>query len=115
MQCILHAHCLVALSSPQSAIFALFDFSSIDIYGASANIDFHFVSVLKSVGSFVGIFFGSFVLGCAMGLVTALLMKFSKLRDYPLLESAMFVIMSYSTFLFAEFAQLTGTMHARCM
>ena len=36
------------------------------------------------------------------------LMKFSKLREYPLLETSMFVIMSYSSFLFAEFAQLTG-------
>lgn len=71
-------------------------------------MDFQWVSVLRSIGSFIGIFFGSFVLGCAMGLLTALLLKFSKLRDYPLLETAMFVIMSYSTFLFAEFAQLTG-------
>ncbi len=71
-------------------------------------MDFQWPSVIRSIGSFIGIFFGSFVLGCAMGLLTALLLKFSKLRDYPLLETAMFVIMSYSTFLFAEFAQLTG-------
>ena len=36
------------------------------------------------------------------------LMKFSNLRAYPLLETSMFFIMSYSTFLFAEFAGLTG-------
>ena len=74
---------------------------------------FEWTALLKSVGSFVGIFFGSFVLGCVMGLITALLMKFSKLRDYPLLETSMFIIMSYSTFLFAEFAQLTGRYEVR--
>lgn len=36
------------------------------------------------------------------------LMKFSKLRDYPLMETSMFVLMSYSTFILAELAQLTG-------
>lgn len=35
-------------------------------------------------------------------------MKFSKLRDYPLLETSMFVIMSYSSFVLAELAGLTG-------
>lgn len=35
-------------------------------------------------------------------------MKFSKLRDYPLMETSMFVLMSYSTFILAELAQLTG-------
>ena len=38
------------------------------------------------------------------------LMKFSKLRDYPLMETSMFVLMSYSTFILAELAQLTGKM-----
>ena len=35
-------------------------------------------------------------------------MKFSKLRDFPLLETSLFLIMSYATFLLAELAQLTG-------
>ena len=41
-------------------------------------------------------------------------MKFSKLREYPLLETSMFVIMSYSTYLLAEFAQLTGVCVCVC-
>jgi len=80
---------------------------SIDEYGEGEG-GFQWLGLLKSVGSFAGIFFGSFVMGVAMGLVTALLMKFSKLRDHPLLETSMFVIMSYSTFVLAEFCQLTG-------
>ena len=42
--------------------------------------------------------------GCA----TALLTKFTRLADFPLLETALFVLMSYSTFLIAEAAELTG-------
>lgn len=34
--------------------------------------------------------------------------KFTRLRDFPLLESALFVLMSYSSFLIAEVADLTG-------
>ncbi|KAG8226967.1 hypothetical protein J437_LFUL009518 [Ladona fulva] len=36
------------------------------------------------------------------------LTKFTRVRDFPLLESALFVLMSYSTFLIAEAAELTG-------
>lgn len=43
-----------------------------------------------------------------MGCLTALLTKFTYIRDFPLLESALFVLMSYSTFLIAEVADLTG-------
>lgn len=36
------------------------------------------------------------------------LTKFTRVRDFPLLESALFVLMSYSTFLIAEASDLTG-------
>ena len=39
--------------------------------------------------------------------------KFTRLRDFPLLESALFVLMSYSSFLIAEVADLTGEF-AKC-
>lgn len=34
--------------------------------------------------------------------------KFTRVRDFPILESALFVLMSYSTFLIAEVTELTG-------
>lgn len=34
--------------------------------------------------------------------------KYTRVRDFPLLESALFVLMSYSTFLIAEATDLTG-------
>jgi len=44
-----------------------------------------------------------------MGCCTALFTKFTHIRDFPVLETALFVLMSYSTFLIAEAADLTGT------
>uniref|UniRef100_A0A4W6DWB3 Sodium/hydrogen exchanger n=1 Tax=Lates calcarifer TaxID=8187 RepID=A0A4W6DWB3_LATCA len=64
----------------------------------------------KSVGVFLGIFSGSFVMGAATGVVTALIsfFDFTKLHCFPLLETALFFLMSWSTFLLAEACGFTG-------
>uniref|UniRef100_A0AAQ4R8L1 Solute carrier family 9 member A6a n=1 Tax=Gasterosteus aculeatus aculeatus TaxID=481459 RepID=A0AAQ4R8L1_GASAC len=64
---------------------------------------FEVTAVLKSFGMFLGVFSGSFALGVATGVVT-----FTKLRDFPLLETALFFLMSWSTFLLAEACGFTG-------
>ena len=63
---------------------------------------------LRSIGEFIGIFSASFILGAVMGCVTAVLTKFTQIRNFPQLESTLFVLMSYSTFLMAEVTNLTG-------
>ena len=84
--------------------------SSVDEYdvppGESSN--FHGYSVVISFLKFIGIFVGSFVLGIVIGLITALFLKMSKLRDYPLLETSLFMLLSYGAFLIAEAASLSG-------
>uniref|UniRef100_A0A671SLF0 Sodium/hydrogen exchanger n=1 Tax=Sinocyclocheilus anshuiensis TaxID=1608454 RepID=A0A671SLF0_9TELE len=66
----------------------------------------------KSVGIFLGIFSGSFAMGAVTGVVTQALMsnvtKFTKLHCFPLLETALFFLMSWSTFLLAEACGFTG-------
>uniref|UniRef100_A0A1A8QI56 Sodium/hydrogen exchanger n=1 Tax=Nothobranchius rachovii TaxID=451742 RepID=A0A1A8QI56_9TELE len=69
---------------------------------------FEAMAVLKSLGVFVGVFSGSFALGVATGVMTAFVTKFTKLRDFPLLETALFFLMSWSTFLLAEACGFTG-------
>uniref|UniRef100_A0A673MUI9 Sodium/hydrogen exchanger n=1 Tax=Sinocyclocheilus rhinocerous TaxID=307959 RepID=A0A673MUI9_9TELE len=54
----------------------------------------------KSVGIFLGIFSGSFAMGAVTGVVT--------LHCFPLLETALFFLMSWSTFLLAEACGFTG-------
>ncbi|KAL6424299.1 hypothetical protein ACFW04_009842 [Cataglyphis niger] len=69
---------------------------------------FETVAFFQAFGDFVGIFSLSLFIGATMGCITALLTKFTRVRDFPLLESALFVLMSYSTFLIAEATDLTG-------
>ncbi|CAB1337178.1 unnamed protein product [Coregonus sp. 'balchen'] len=61
---------------------------------------FEVMAMLKSFGVFLGVFSGSFALGVATG--------FTKLRDFQLLETALFFLMSWSTFLMAEACGFTG-------
>uniref|UniRef100_A0A671LVN8 Sodium/hydrogen exchanger n=1 Tax=Sinocyclocheilus anshuiensis TaxID=1608454 RepID=A0A671LVN8_9TELE len=70
---------------------------------------FEAMAMLKSFGVFLGVFSGSFALGVATGVVTALIsFTFTKLRELPLLETALFFLMSWSTFLLAEACGFTG-------
>ncbi|XP_018565762.1 sodium/hydrogen exchanger 7 isoform X2 [Anoplophora glabripennis] len=84
---------------------------SIQNYGKryqSGSGGFETKAFFKAVGDFFGIFMLSLIIGATMGCVTALMTKFTRVRDFPLLESALFVLMSYSTFLIAEASELTG-------
>ncbi|KAF2975825.1 hypothetical protein EK904_008882, partial [Melospiza melodia maxima] len=56
---------------------------------------FDVTAMFKSIGIFLGIFSGSFAMGAATGV-------FTKLREFPLLETGLFFLMSWSTFLLAE-------------
>uniref|UniRef100_A0A8C8CLK0 Sodium/hydrogen exchanger n=1 Tax=Oncorhynchus tshawytscha TaxID=74940 RepID=A0A8C8CLK0_ONCTS len=70
--------------------------------GASTHT-FDATAFFKSVGVFLGIFSGSFAMGAITGVVT-----FTKLHCFPLLETALFFLMSWSTFLLAEACGFTG-------
>ncbi|XP_069104244.1 sodium/hydrogen exchanger 6-like isoform X5 [Argopecten irradians] len=81
---------------------------SVETYGQYASTGFSANAFFKSLGSFVGIFAGAFAIGAFIGCLTAVISKFTKIRDFPLLETALFFLMSYSTFQAAEAAGLTG-------
>ncbi|KAK2153060.1 hypothetical protein LSH36_309g02023 [Paralvinella palmiformis] len=65
-------------------------------------------AVLRAVGNFATVLLGSFALGTLLACATALLTKFTAIRDHPLLETSLFLLMSYGAFLAAEAADLTG-------
>ena len=65
-------------------------------------------SIFNAIGVFLVIFFGSFACGCLVGMISSLTMKFTKLGDFPMLETALFVLLSYMTFLLGEATGLSG-------
>ncbi|KAK7083214.1 putative monovalent cation proton antiporter 1 (CPA1) transporter [Halocaridina rubra] len=79
---------------------------SIESYGSDSG-GFETSAFFMAILNFLWTFSMSFLIGSTMGCITAMLTKFTRLKDFPLLESALFVLMSYSTFLMAEAADLT--------
>ncbi|XP_048489438.1 sodium/hydrogen exchanger 6 isoform X5 [Plutella xylostella] len=69
---------------------------------------FEITAFLGAIGDFIGIFSLSLLVGAFIGCLTALMTKFTRVRDWPLLESALFVLTSYAAFLLAEVIELTG-------
>ena len=64
--------------------------------------------LLIAILQFFTIFIGSVALGALVGSVTALMTKFTKIRDLPLLETSLFSLMSYSSYLLAEICGMSG-------
>uniref|UniRef100_A0A803U1M3 Sodium/hydrogen exchanger n=1 Tax=Anolis carolinensis TaxID=28377 RepID=A0A803U1M3_ANOCA len=75
---------------------------------------FDVTAMFKSIGIFLGIFSGSFAMGAATVFLFLFLnfslhvTKFTKLREFQLLETGLFFLMSWSTFLLAEACGFTG-------
>jgi len=72
------------------------------------NCSINFLNVIVSIVNFFYIFGCSFIVGSAMGCLTALLTKFTSIRRHPMLECTLMILMSYSTFLLAEVIGLSG-------
>lgn len=70
--------------------------------------DFDVEAFFSSLGMFIGIFLGSFAIGCAVSFVTALFTKFTKIGQFPVMETSVFFLLSWSAFLLAEAVGFTG-------
>jgi len=65
-------------------------------------------SIFKAILHFFSIFFGSVGLGALLGVITAILTKYTHIREFPILETSLFFVLSYSSYLLAEVAQMSG-------
>jgi sodium/hydrogen exchanger-like protein 6/7 len=72
-------------------------------------------SSLGILGLFWGIwiflrdFFGSLIIGCIVGIATALGLKFTYVRRYPKIESCLIVLIAYATYFFSQAIHMSGT------
>ena len=65
-------------------------------------------ALLMTILRFFTITFGSVALGAFIGAMTALMTKFTHVKDFPLLETSLFFLMSYSSYLLAEICSMSG-------
>jgi sodium/hydrogen exchanger-like protein 6/7 len=80
----------------------------VDTYSSGSATVVDLGAVLSATGNFLFVFFGSLLLGSSIGCVNALITKFTGICDFPLLESSLFILLSYLSFLLAEVVELTG-------
>ena len=64
--------------------------------------------VIYAIMKFFGVFFAAFGFGALVGCINALLTKFTHLREFPLLETSLFILMSFSSYLLAEAFSTSG-------
>lgn len=65
-------------------------------------------ALLLTVLKFFTILLGSVGLGSLVGSLTAMLTKFTHVKDFPLLETTLFFLLSYSSYLIAEICSMSG-------
>lgn len=100
-------HALVFGESIFNDVICIVLASSIDSFSKHYALGF-FVAVYTAFTNFLYIFVCSLVQGSLIGCATALLTKYTKLCDHPILESTLFVLCSYASFLLSEAFELSG-------
>jgi len=68
------------------------------------------IDCLIAVGEFLLVSFGSVFIGISTGLLSALLFKYTNLKEYPSLELTLMYIFSYYPYVLAEGLELSGIM-----
>jgi len=71
------------------------------------------LSLFASIGEFLMVFFGSLVLGVAIGIATSLLLKFTHIRRDPKIESCIVFLIAYASYFFANAVHMSGTSISR--
>ena len=68
-------------------------------------------NILEGFGIFLLVFFGSLVIGVAVGIVTALGLKYTLVRRYPKIESCLVVLVAYASYFFSNGTHMSGELN----
>lgn len=66
------------------------------------------VSLIEGIGIFLAVFFGSLIIGVAVGIGTALALKYTYVRRFPKIESCMIVLIAYASYFFSNGLHMSG-------
>ncbi|KAI8148824.1 Sodium/hydrogen exchanger family-domain-containing protein [Fennellomyces sp. T-0311] len=70
--------------------------------------ELHVVNIFKGIGTFLGVFTASTLIGILFGIIVALMLKYSELFRYPSIETCLIALMAYSSYLFSNSSQMSG-------
>ncbi|KAL8734840.1 MAG: hypothetical protein Q9166_001192 [cf. Caloplaca sp. 2 TL-2023] len=66
------------------------------------------VSLFEAIGLFFLVFIGSLLIGIAVGIATALLLKYTLVRKVPKIESCLIILIAYASYYFANGVFMSG-------
>lgn len=65
--------------------------------------------IFESIGVFLFVFFGSLIIGVAIGVVTSLMLKLTHVRRFPKTESCLIILIAYLSYFFSNAIGMSGT------
>ena len=66
------------------------------------------LSLFEAIGVFLLVFFGSLLIGIAIGIMTTLGLKFTHVRRFPKIESCLVILIAYASYFFANGIHMSG-------
>lgn len=66
------------------------------------------LSLLEGIAIFLGVFFGSLLIGVVIGVVTALGLKHTYVRRFPKIESCLIVLIAYASYFLSNGLHMSG-------
>lgn len=66
------------------------------------------LTVFESIGIFLLVFFGSLIIGVAIGVATSLMLKFTHVRRFPKIESCLVLLIAYLCYFFSNAIHMSG-------
>ncbi|KAI1638864.1 Sodium/hydrogen exchanger family-domain-containing protein [Biscogniauxia mediterranea] len=87
---------------------AIVIFETAQKYKSDAAGSYGVISFFGGVGTFLLNFFGSLVIGVAVGVGTALVLKFTYVRRYPQIETCLIVLITYASYFFSQAVRMSG-------
>eukprot|EP01147_Barroeca_monosierra_P003091 gene3090-8195_t len=101
-------HALVFGESALNDAVAIVVYRSISEYKPDLGPEKTASQIFYSVWMFLLIFVGSLACGMFLAMITSTIFKFSDIKRFPLLETTIFVLLSYASFVTGEALSLSG-------
>ncbi|KAI9791987.1 MAG: monovalent cation:H+ antiporter, CPA1 (nhx1) [Peltula sp. TS41687] len=76
--------------------------------GGGKESSLNIFSLFQGVGIFFFLFFGSLFIGVAVGIGTALGLKYTLVRRYPKIESSLIILIAYASYFFSNGCHMSG-------